>query len=136
VASSAALFTANASGSGQAAAVNVADGFVNSSLHPAHLGSFIALYATGAGYTTAPVDGQPTPTCGVSCLPMVQSSVTVKIGNQYVTPSYAGGAPSLIAGVTQINVQIPTTLITGDVLVQVLVGGYPSQPGVTIAIVP
>lgn len=138
-ATSPAIFTANATGSGQAAAVNVADGSINSTTHPAKLGSFIELYVTGAGYTTAPMDGQTASvTCGSACLPVPLLPVTVKIANQYVTPSYAGGAPSLIAGVTQINVQIPTNIIPGTTtLVQVLVGGaldgYPSQTGVTIA---
>jgi len=132
-----AIFTSNMSGTGQAAAVNVADGTINSAVHPAHLGTFIELYANGAGYTTAPVDGQPTPiSCGVACLPTPLLPVTVKIGNQIVTPSYAGGAPTLIAGVMQVNVQIPTTLITGPTLVQIMVNGYPSQPGVIINIAP
>ena len=131
------IFTADASGIGQAAAVNVADNTVNGAAHPAHLGSYIELFANGAGYTTAPVDGQPTPiNCGVACLPRPLLPVTVKIGNQIVTPSYAGGAPTLIAGVLQVNVQIPTNLITGQVLVQLMVGGYPSQPGITVNVVP
>ena len=129
-----ALFTANQTGTGQAAALNQ-NLSVNSAANPAHLGSAIVLYATGAGYTSAPVDGQPASiTCGTACLPVPQGTVTVKIGNQTVTPSYAGGAPSLVAGVMQVNAQIPATLIPGSVLVQVLVNGYPSQPGVTIAV--
>jgi uncharacterized protein (TIGR03437 family) len=129
-----ALFTANETGIGQAAALN-ANLSVNSAANPAHLGSDIVLYATGAGYTTSPVDGQPAPTtCGIACLPVPQGTVTVKIGNQTVIPAYAGGAPSLVAGVMQVNAQIPATLIPGSVLVQVLVNGYPSQPGVTIAV--
>ncbi len=138
-----AMFTANASGTGQAAAVNFADGFVNGAAHPAHLGSYIELYANGAGLTNAAVDGQPTPTScpsgGIGCLPVPFLPIAVKIGNQIVTPSYAGGAPTLIAGVMQVNVQIPTTLIPGQVLVQILAGGaggYPSQAGVTINVVP
>jgi uncharacterized protein (TIGR03437 family) len=132
-----AMFTADSSGTGQAAAVNFADGTVNSAAHPAHLGSYIELYANGAGYTTAPVDGQPTPTnCGVACLPVPLLPVLVKIGNQIVSPSYAGGTPTLIASVMQVNVQIPATLIPGQVLVQLLVGGYPSQAAVTVNVVP
>lgn len=127
-----ALFTADTTGIGQAAAVNVADGSVNGASHPAQRGSFIELYATGVGYTTAPVDGQPTPVCNPACLPMAQLPVQVRIGNQFVTPTYAGGAPSLVAGVTQVNVQIPTTIIPGQVVVQLMVNGYPSQSGVTI----
>ncbi len=129
-----ALFTANTTGTGPAAALNQ-NSTVNSAANPAHLGSTIVLFATGAGYTTNAVDGQPAPTtCGISCLPIPQGTVTVKIGNQFVTPSYAGGAPSLVAGVMQVNATIPTTIIPGAVLVEVLVNGYPTQPGVTIAV--
>ncbi len=135
-----AIFTSNASGLGQAAALNQ-NLTVNSDSNPAHLGSTIVLYATGLGYTNAPVDGQVTPTnCGVSCLATPVTPVTVKIGSSFVTPSYVGAAPSLIAGLTQINVQIPTTVIPGDVPVLVISGGaggingYPSQAAVTIAV--
>lgn len=135
-----AVFTANASGTGQAAAINVADGSFNNAAHPAKVGSFIELYATGAGFTSGAVDGQPTPlSCGGACT--AQLPVAVKIGNQCVNPTYAGGAPSLVAGVMQVNVQIPATIIPGAVQVQVLVGGncqnltgYPSQSGVTVAV--
>ena len=129
-----ALFTADTSGTGQAAALNQ-NLTVNSAANPAHLGSTIVLYATGAGYTSSPVDGQTAPvTCGVACLPVPQLPVKVKIGSQFVTPSYAGAAPSLIAGLMQVNVTIPATLLPGNVLVEVLVNNYPSQPGVTIAV--
>jgi trimeric autotransporter adhesin len=129
-----ALFTANTTGTGPAAALNQ-NSTVNSAANPAHLGSTIVLFATGAGYTTNAADGQPAPTtCGIACLPTPLGTVTVKIGNQFVTPSYAGGAPSLVAGVMQVNAPIPTTIIPGAVLVEVLVNGYPTQPGVTIAV--
>jgi uncharacterized protein (TIGR03437 family) len=137
-----AMFTADASGAGQAAATNFDNGLANSTANPAKAGSFIELFATGAGYTTNPVDGQQTPTtCGVACLAVPQLPVTVKIGNQCVNPTYAGAVPTLVAGVMQVNVQIPATIVPGPVLVQVIVGGscgmstgYPSQAGVTIAI--
>jgi uncharacterized protein (TIGR03437 family) len=126
------LFTANSSGIGPAAAVNQ-DQTINTASNPAKLGSFITLFATGEGYTNAPVDGKTASvTCGIACLPMPVGQVKVKIGNQTVTPSYAGGSPTLIAGVMQVNVQIPATIIPGPVLVQVTVNSYPSQSGVTI----
>ncbi len=128
------VFTRDASGVGQAAAVNVADGTINSAANPARLGSFMTLYATGEGYTSAAVDGKPASlTCvtTASC-PLPNLAVQVKIGSQFVTPTYAGGSPSLVAGVMQVNFQIPTNLIPGTELVQVIVGGYPSQPGVTV----
>jgi len=130
-----AVFTANASGTGQAAATNFSNGLPNSTSNPATRGSIIELYATGAGYTTNPVDGQPAPvTCGSSCQAVPDGIVTVKIGTQTVIPLYAGGAPSLVAGVMQVNVQIPVTVLPGNVLVQVMVNNYPSQPAVSIAV--
>lgn len=133
-----AIFTANASGIGQAAALNQ-NGTVNSASNPAKLGSTISLFVTGTGNTTAPVDGQTAPTnCGISCLPTPLAGVTVKIGNQFLTPAngvtYVGGAPSLVNGLTQINVTIPATLIPGTELVQISQNGLPSQSGVTIAV--
>jgi uncharacterized protein (TIGR03437 family) len=133
-----AIFTANASGTGQAAALNQ-NLSVNSASNPAKTGSTIALYVTGVGNTTAPVDGQVAPTnCGTSCLATPLGAVTVKIGNQFLGYgngiTYIGAAPSLVAGVAQINVTIPTTLIPGTELVQVMVNGLPSQSGVTVAV--
>jgi uncharacterized protein (TIGR03437 family) len=135
-----AVFTANASGVGQAAALNQ-DLSVNSAANPAHLGSTIVLYVNGAGYTTNPVDGQKAPVnCGIACLASPLQQVTVKIGNQFVTPSYAGAAPSLIAGVMQVNAQIPPGIIPGTIPVTVILGGptpngYPSQSSVNIAVI-
>ena len=135
-----ALFTADTSGTGQAAALNQ-NLSVNTPANPAKAGSTIVLYATGAGYTTSPVNGQPAPTnCGITCLAVPQLPVYVKIGSQCVTPTYAGAAPSLVAGVLQVNAQIPASTISGPAQVKILVGGscasfgYPSQDGVTISV--
>ena len=137
-----AIFTANASGTGGAAALNQ-DQTVNSMSNPARAGAFITLYATGAGYTTTAADGKTAPTnCGIGCLGRPVQAVAVKIGNQCVIPSYAGDAPALIAGVMQVNAQIPATTLPGSVPVQVVIGSkcdllsaYPSQDGVTISVV-
>lgn len=130
VATAPSLFTANSSGSGPAAALNQ-DLSVNSAANPAKAGSTIVLYVTGEGLTNAPVNGKP---AGSTNLPKPFLPVTVKIGNQIVTPTYFGGAPTLVAGVMQVNVQVPAGILSGLVQVQVLVGGYPSQAGVTIAV--
>jgi uncharacterized protein (TIGR03437 family) len=58
----------------------------------------------------------------------------VTIGGKSVTPSYAGGAPGIVAGLTQVNVQIPSGLPAGEVPITVQVGGVPAQAGVTIAV--
>jgi len=137
------IFTANASGSGGAAALNQ-DQTLNSVLNPAKAGTFITLYATGAGYTTTAADGKTAPTnCGIGCLGKPLQAVAVKIGSQCVIPSYAGDAPALIAGVMQVNAQIPANTLPGSVPVQVVIGSncnlltaYPSQDGVTISVAP
>jgi trimeric autotransporter adhesin len=126
------LFTGNASGTGQAAAVNQ-DGAINSAPHPAAPGSVISLYATGEGAATPNgIDGKP----ASAPLPIPSTKFTVTIGGQTVTPDYAGGAPGEIAGLMQINVRIPANLAPETVMpVTVQAPGYASsQPGVTIAI--
>jgi len=53
--------------------------------------------------------------------------------------TYAGSAPGLVAGAMQINVRIPTNLnitAAAQVPVEVSVDGAPSQPGVTVAVIP
>jgi uncharacterized protein (TIGR03437 family) len=137
-----AIFTANASGAGGAAALNQ-NQTINSISNPAKAGTYITLYATGAGYTTTAADGKTAPTnCGIACLGKPYQAIAVKIGNQCVIPSYAGDAPGLIAGMMQVNAQIPITTLPGSVPVQVVIGSncnllmaYPSQDGVTISVV-
>jgi uncharacterized protein (TIGR03437 family) len=136
-----AVFTLNASGTGTAAALNQ-DQTINSASNPAKAGTFITLYATGAGYTTTAADGKTAPTnCGTGCLGKPFETVAVKIGNQCVVPSYAGDAPALVAGVMQVNAQIPPATLSGTVPVKVVIGpdcnlrtAYPSQEGVTISV--
>jgi uncharacterized protein (TIGR03437 family) len=126
------VFSLDSSGTGQAAAINQ-DGFTsNTAANPAKIGDVISLYATGEGQTTpSGVDGKPASVP----LPQPNLPVTVTIGGQTVKPQYAGGAPGEVAGVMQINAQIPSGIQTGNAVpVVVLVGGIPSQAGVTIAV--
>ena len=126
-----ALFTADSSGKGQAAASNQ-DGTVNGPAHPAKVGSYISLWLTGAGQMNpAGVDGQP----GAAPLPQPAAAVAVTIGGQSVTPQYAGQAPNVVAGVMQINAQIPSGTQAGNAIpVVVQVGSVSTQAGVTIAV--
>ena len=126
-----ALFTADLSGKGQAAAINNQDGSYNSASHPAPAGSYIQLYLTGGGQTLP--GGQDGLQNSVP-LPQAAAAVTVTIGGQPATVQYAGGAPGSVAGVWQINAQIPSGLKAGAVPVVVTVGGVPTQSGVTITV--
>jgi uncharacterized protein (TIGR03437 family) len=129
------LFTSNGSGSGPAAILNQ-DNKYNGPTNPAAKGSYVVMYTTGEGQTgpqgvtgkvtsvssTAPVTPQP-------MLPVV-----VMIGGQPATVIFYGEAPGTVAGVMQLNVQIPSNAPSGNLPVSVQVGGNSSQDGVTVSV--
>jgi uncharacterized protein (TIGR03437 family) len=129
------IFTANASGNGQAAAVNQ-NGSINSPTSPANPGSIITIYVTGEGQTNpGGIDGKP------ATLPFPTSvlGVSATISGQTVYVPYAGGAPGLVAGLMQINVQIPANVLqnfTGPLAIPVVVqiGQAFTQANVTITV--
>ncbi len=89
------------------------------------------LYATGEGQTSpGGVDGK----LAVTPLPAPIAPVTVTIDGIDAPVLYAGGAPGLVAGLIQINVQIPPGVQSGARPVVVQFGRLQSQPGVTVAI--
>jgi uncharacterized protein (TIGR03437 family) len=126
-----ALFTANAAGTGQAAALNH-DGSLNSPSNPANPGDLIVLYGTGEGLVSpAPADG----TITQAPAPNPQLPVTVSIGGEPATVVYAAEAPGVVSGVIQINAFIPAGVQPSHHLpVSWSAGSYLSQPGVTIAV--
>jgi len=136
VAAAPAFFTYNASGSGPVAAINQ-NGTINSATNPAPLGSIVAFYLTGEGPTTPTgVDGKP----ATAPYPIPVASPVAYVAGQTSLIAYAGGAPGLVAGLEQVNIQIPTSLasnVTGPVAVPVLiyVGYAPTQPNVTVYVV-
>ena len=125
------IFTADSSGRGQAAALNE-NGTPNSASNPARRGAILAIYATGEGVTTPLVaDGQ----VNNSVFPKPVLPVSVRIGGQPAIVHYAGAAPGLVAGVMQINVQVPMGVKFGPkVPLSVIIGSQSSPSGVTVAI--
>ncbi len=113
------IFTSNQTGAGQAAAINAVDGTVNTAANPVTVGGYISLYVTGEGQTSpGGVDG----TLGGSTPPHPVLPVSVTIGGIPATVQYRGGAPGLVAGLMQVNVQIPNGVQPGGyvpVIVQV-----------------
>ena len=108
------LFTLDATGMGQAAAI-ASDGAVNGPTAPAAAGSAIRLFATGAGQ-------QP---------PAVSVAVGGKPAQVLATAQVAGFGPGLM----QLDVRIPAESPAGDAVpVTLQVGETASQPGVTIAV--
>jgi uncharacterized protein (TIGR03437 family) len=130
-----AIFTANTSGTGPAAALNGGTS-VNSAGNPANAGSIVTLYITGAGQTTpAGVDGKPGGDgSSGNPLSLPVQPVTASIGGKNATVQFAGSAPGVVAGIMQVNVTVPSGLSAGAASVVVQVGTASSQSGVTIAV--
>jgi uncharacterized protein (TIGR03437 family) len=126
------LFTADGSGCGQAAALNIRpDGSVsvNSASNSAAPGDYVALYGTGFGFSTMQLPDGMASAGAVTLQTMpgisVDQSLSASIG-------YAGLAPTL-AGVDQINFQVPAVTRNGcaaPILASAGLGG----PAVTIAV--
>ncbi len=126
------IFSVDRSGSGPGAILNQ-DFSLNASLSPAAAGSVIQIFATGGGLTTPAVsDGFLAPLA--EPLPRINTApVSVTIGG---VPSpqvtYAGDAPGLVAGLTQINAVVPAGVTGQSVPVVVQIGTAKSQNGITI----
>jgi uncharacterized protein (TIGR03437 family) len=125
-----AIFTASGAGTGQAAAVNQ-DGSINGAAHPANAGSIVSFYMTGGGQTNP--GGQDGLVAAVP-LPISTLPVSVTVGGQAAYVSYSGGAPGTIAGIWQLNVEVPSGLAAGSVPVVVTVAGVSSPAGVTVVV--
>jgi uncharacterized protein (TIGR03437 family) len=105
------------------------DGSLNSPDHPAAAGSIVILFATGQGITSPQsVTGK------VAAIPYPGPAgpVRVMIGGQDAGILFAGLAPGT-AGVLQINVSVPAGAFA-NTAVSLIVGGVPSQTGVTLAV--
>jgi len=106
------LFTSNASGSGQVAALNQDGVTVNDPSHGAARGSVISLFATGQGV----IPGAPPDGTAPSGLVQTPEKPRVIIGNGFVPDEnvqFSGLAPGFV-GLWQINVKIPETTAPGN----------------------
>ena len=101
--------------SGYAAAVND-DGSLNSADHPAKPGSVVAIWATGTGAIEAR-DGE----IATSAHDYYCCSIQASYGGS-VDILYAGAAPSLVAGIAQINFRIRASSGSGILVVQIVAG--------------
>ena len=130
------LFTQNASGSGPGAVLNQ-DNSLNGPGNRAAKGSIVQVFMTGEGQTSPPsVTGAITaatlPPPQVTPAPLLAVGVTINgLPALYV---YAGEAPGLVAGMMQLNVQIPANAASGDLPIVVSIGGKASQNGVTVSV--
>jgi uncharacterized protein (TIGR03437 family) len=125
-----AIFTQTGTGSGPGAVLNE-DFSLNTPSNPAAANSILMVYGTGFGLMQSTVSDGQIVTGPVSlALP-----VSATIGGMPAEVLYAGAAPSLIAGLTQVNIQAPQGLPSNPYSSIVLsIGGATTPPGVTVSI--
>jgi len=127
-----ALFTADGSGAGPAAALNQ-DGSLNSPTNPAAKGSTVVLFLTGAGEISPPGSMEmATAMSGRTRQPLLP--VAVYIDGRPASIAFNGQGTRVVSGVLQLNVQIPSNAPSGDLPISVSVGGNESQHGVTVSV--
>jgi uncharacterized protein (TIGR03437 family) len=89
------------------------DGSVNSASHPAPQGSVLTLYVTGLGVTfPLSQDGS----VSAPPLPVPVASVSASVNGNQVLPQFVGAADGLVAGITQINLQIPVATYSSNLV--------------------
>ena len=128
------IFAVNGSGTGQAAILNQ-DTTVNSPSNPAARGSIVSVFMTGAGSLNPPLaDGSLGPLSPPFPAPV--AGVVVTIGSVNAPIAFVGQAPGLIAGATQVNVQVPQNAPVGAAVPIVIYAAfYASQLGqITMAL--
>jgi uncharacterized protein (TIGR03437 family) len=127
-----AIFTLDSSGVGPGAILNE-DLTVNTSGNRAAALSIIAIYCTGGGVTSpASGDGE---VIGGQLRRLTQTPVSVTIGGVNAAVKYAGAVPGAIAGLTQINAEVPAGLApTSGAPVIVKIGEWSSTPNVTVSL--
>ncbi len=129
-----AIFSLDSTGMGPGAILNQ-DTSINSTGNPAAAGSVISLYCTGGG-VTSPASGDGEVIGGaLRYLAAPPTSVTVTIGGVNAPVQFAGAVPGAVAGLTQINVQVPAglgTALASPVVVKI--GDSTSTDKVTVAV--
>ena len=122
------IFTADGTGSGPGAILN-SDNSPNchcATGRPANKGESVVLYVTGEGQTIpGGHSGAITPSAAPYIVPVLTPAVTVN--GQPVQVLFYAEAPQMVAGVLQINIQIPRDAPSGDLPVIVSFGNAASQ---------
>ena len=133
VASAPGIYSADASGQGPGAILDLSYHLVSAS-NPVTPGSYIQVFATGQGQTApACVDGMIEP--GSLPLPAPLLAVTATIGGVPATNiTYVGAAPYLVAGALQVDIQVPDGVPPGAAQLLIFIGDNSSQAGITVAI--
>lgn len=112
----------------QVAAFNQ-DGTLNSPTNPAEKGSIVSMWATGLGLLNQPyADGQIVTESGVTLM----NPPPIDVDGHFAEIKYLGQAPDLVAGAIQINLVVPTDLISGPH--PIFINGNNVDPYATLSI--
>jgi uncharacterized protein (TIGR03437 family) len=124
-----AIFTTNASGSGQGAILDTSYRLVDST-NPVAAGSYVLIYCTGLGTVgNQPATGSPAPSD-----PLAWSAIpTVTIGGAAANVQFSGLAPGYV-GLYQVNAQVPAGSATGSAVPVVISMGGVTSNTVTMAV--
>lgn len=132
-----ALYTLDSTGEGPVAALDEQLRVI-SSANPALRGSVVALFATGLGQVEpAPAEGRVIPNVLPTPVPLLRVRVEFLGTLQATTvdPEWIGAAPTLPAGIVQINVRVPSTPEpSGKVTIRLRVDGFRFRQRVTLAV--
>ncbi|MCW5979316.1 MAG: hypothetical protein KIT09_14670 [Bryobacteraceae bacterium] len=103
----------------------------NAEANPAARGSVIILFGTGFGETDpAGIDGS----LNAWPAPLPRAPVSVQIDGRGARVLYAGGAPSFVSGLFQINVVVPETARPGAAALTVAAGPYLTSPWLRVVV--
>ena len=99
-------------------------------------GQVLTLYATGVGAVSPAIGDGAAPPAGtpLNALPKPQQPATLTVGGATASIQFIGIPPGL-AGIVQINYQVPANLMPGQHPVVLTVDGIPSPP-VTLTVTP
>jgi uncharacterized protein (TIGR03437 family) len=103
------VFTADTSGSGQAAALNQ-DGSVNGPSNPAARGSYMSIYFTGGGQSTP---AGLTGSVNAQTYKYLVQQPSVMVAGQAAAVTFAGAAPDYVDGLNQLNIRLPGGVPSG-----------------------
>ena len=125
-----AIFTADKTGSGQAAALNQ-DGSLNGPSNPAAKGSYVTLYLSGGGQTNpAGVTGSVT---GATLEYLLQVP-SITVGGQPAEVTFAGAAPDYVDGLNQVNIRLSANTPSGAQPIMISTGSGASPQTVTLSV--
>lgn len=124
------VYTQDGIGAGAASVLNQ-DSSTNTPDNPAARGSIVQIFLTGEGATNPPgVTGAIT---GLDTKSAAQA-VTVQIGGVDAKVYSASSAPNAVAGLFQVNAEVPAAAPQGAVPIVVKIGGASSQTSATVSV--